>query len=568
MASGVKQFIDKLRYLFTPREKFQFAGIAVLMTVSALAELLGVGVLVAVVAIFLNPDIFESNRYLHPYFVWTGLSYNTFIILHLSLIGIGLVLKNVFALWVVYLQSCFIYRKQCVLAVRLYQTYLLAPYHFSQNSSLADRNSSIARVRQICTGTLLPVMQVVADGVMTAILTLTMFFFLPFISLFCISSMLLAAWLIYYVMRKLNFKIGQRVQQTFFVNQNFQHSGFAGLKAIKAVCKEYFFIRRFAESEQKMDRDHGLLYTLGQVPRLVLDSVTILVLILIFFGMLLHGDSSHTILLTYSLLLAVAARILPALSRCNYNLTLIRQHQYLFQELFDQITSIEPENTGASEVPLTLDDSLVLKDLSFSYDGSRKIISQLNLELKANRSLGIVGKTGCGKSTLEDLILGLLTPTSGAILTDGVNIFDNLKAWRNMIGYVPQHIFILEATIRENVAFAIPEAEIDDARVMESLRLAQIWDMVEKMPGGIYAELSDNGNNLSGGQKQRIGIARALYSNPRLLLLDEATSALDHETEAAFVEALESLRGKLTMIVVAHRPAALEKCDHKFYMTP
>lgn len=180
-----------------------------------------------------------------------------------------------------------------------------------------------------------------------------------------------------------------------------------------------------------------------------------------------------------------------------------------------------------------------------------------------NESIGVTGTTGSGKTTLVDLLLGLLKPQKGMILVDGRNVAENLVSWRKLIGYVPQHIQLWEGSIRENVAFGVPDEEIDDAKVVQALKLAQLYPLVESLPGGIEFRLSDDGNNLSGGQRQRLGIARALYHEPKMLILDEATSALDSETEKAFVEALEILSGKVTMIVIAHRLSTLNKCDRR-----
>jgi ABC-type multidrug transport system fused ATPase/permease subunit len=284
-------------------------------------------------------------------------------------------------------------------------------------------------------------------------------------------------------------------------------------------------------------------------------------LLVLFIILLLQGKRADEILLVFSVIIAVMARVLPALSRCNYNITLIRQNRFLFDFVADSIFSLEREELGTADGNLTLENELEVKDLCFSYDGKKPVLKNFSLRLKANESLGISGKTGSGKTTLADLLLGLLRPDTGMILADGKNVFDDLQGWRQMIGYVSQNVYICNASIRENVAFGVPAEAIDDQRVREALQMAQIADWAENVPGGLDYLLHDSGTNLSGGQRQRIGIARALYTNPKLLILDEATSALDHETEAAFVEALENLNGKLTMIVIAHRLSTIEKCN-------
>jgi len=304
------------------------------------------------------------------------------------------------------------------------------------------------------------------------------------------------------------------------------------------------------------------LYVRGQGPPIGIESATMLLLLGILIIKLLLKEPTEEILLSLSIILAVMSRLLPAMSRSNYNLALIRQTQYLFDALFEDFVALPPEKSQ-NAAPITLEKEIELRDVCFSYPGGQEIFHDFNARIAVNESIGVTGATGSGKTTLVDLLLGLLKPQKGMILVDGRNIAENLVSWRKLIGYVPQHIQLWEGSIRENVAFGVPDEEIDDAKVMQALKLAQLYPLVESLPGGIEFRLSDNGNNLSGGQRQRLGIARALYHEPKMLILDEATSALDSETEKAFVEALEILSGKVTMIVIAHRLSTLNKCDRR-----
>ena len=444
---------------------------------------------------------------------------------------------------------------------RLYRIYLLAPYRFSLEHTLAERRAYMERAGHISQCILLPLMQTLADSIVIFALGVSMFFLIPWSSLFCLIFMVGIGLGIYYLTRSANGRMGRRLQEAKTALGGAEHTGLAGIKTVKTMCKEEFFIRKFEVEEKKVASSSQWLYTLGQVPRLSLETVALLLLLVLFIILLLQGKRADEILLVFSVIIAVMARVLPALSRCNYNITLIRQNRFLFDFIADSIFSLEREELGTADGNLTLENELEVKDLCFSYDGKKPVLKNFSLRLKANESLGISGKTGSGKTTLADLLLGLLRPDTGMILADGKNVFDDLQGWRQMIGYVSQNVYICNASIRENVAFGVPAEAIDDQRVREALQMAQIADWAENVPGGLDYLLHDSGTNLSGGQRQRIGIARALYTNPKLLILDEATSALDHETEAAFVEALENLNGKLTMIVIAHRLSTIEKCN-------
>ena len=206
---------------------------------------------------------------------------------------------------------------------------------------------------------------------------------------------------------------------------------------------------------------------------------------------------------------------------------------------------------------------MTVQDLAFSYEYGTPVFKDLSLRIAYRECVALTGKTGCGKTTLVHLIAGLLKPDSGTILADGENIAGHLIAWQSKIGYVPQKIYLQDTTIRENVAFGIAPEKIDDDRVKYCLHTAQLSDFVQSLPEGILTKTGQAGNRLSGGQRQRIAIARALYRDPELLILDEATSALDSETEKAFIDALTSLRGKITMIVIAHRQSSIDCCDRE-----
>jgi ABC-type multidrug transport system fused ATPase/permease subunit len=230
--------------------------------------------------------------------------------------------------------------------------------------------------------------------------------------------------------------------------------------------------------------------------------------------------------------------------------------------VFEDISGIKPEITSAGDSEIVFNREIRLDSVAFQYSGAEKpVIEDFTLDIPKNSSVAFVGPTGCGKTTLADLVTGLLKPTSGKVLVDGADIAGNLRSWRRKIGYVPQFIFLLDDTVRANVAFGVPESEFDDARVVECLKLAQIYDFVSELSNGIEHVVGENGIQLSGGQRQRIGIARALYNDPEVLILDEATSALDNETEQAFIDALRTLKGKLTMIMIAHRMTTVENCD-------
>ena len=212
--------------------------------------------------------------------------------------------------------------------------------------------------------------------------------------------------------------------------------------------------------------------------------------------------------------------------------------------------------------PITLEKEIELNDITFAYPNTdKKIFDKADMKIPVGKSVGVVGPSGSGKTTIVDVLLGLLKPQAGTITSDGTNIMDNYEAWLAHVGYIPQTIYMLDDSIRNNIAFGVKEADIDDARVWEVLEQAQMKDFVENLPDRLDAQIGERGVRISGGQRQRLGIARALYHDPELLIFDEATSALDNDTETAIMEAIDTLHGQKTMVIIAHRLRTIENCD-------
>ena len=342
--------------------------------------------------------------------------------------------------------------------------------------------------------------------------------------------------------------------------------GLRAIREVKVNGKMDFFINRTRESRKMVARYWTYLYAAGQIPRLWLESAAIFQVMLFFILMLCFNVPQGTILLTFSLLIAAMSRMLPACSRINYNITVIKQNSAATFSVLDDL-DIEPENPGNAS-PLEFEKEISIENVSFGYTPDKTVIKNFSLTIPRLASVAFTGSTGCGKSTLIDLILGLLKPDAGIIKVDGRNIEENLASWREKIGYVPQFIYLRDTSIRENVAFGIPPEEIDDEKVISCLKMAQLESFVNSLPEKLESFVGDNGIQLSGGQRQRIGIARALYRNPEVLILDEATSALDNDTEKAFIDALKMLHGKITILMIAHRLTTVAHCDMNIHLAP
>lgn len=556
-----KIFLSILK-LLSPADRFQLLGIALLSTVAALWEVIGIGLMIPVVAAIVNPELLEQNFYLRKFYELSPFQeHNAFMVYTAVLTVINFLLKNLFTLWVIKLQSTFIFRKQQEWSDQLFRKFLAADYAFLSGHTPAELSADLSRVQQVCEGTLLPVLLIIADALAAAALLGALLWFMPMTLSAALAALVVLALIFYLPFRAVNGRLSMR-----FVSQDNAAAAekiavFSGIKAVKSGNCEDFFACRYNHIMQCLTQISAKLFYLGQIPRLGLEFLAVLLAMGIFVAMLIGNVPRGTIVLEFALLIAAMGRLLPALSRLHYNLTRIRQVGALFDSLMAGLFQLPAETeVVAGSCEYHLKNVLSVNDLKFAYPDGRKIFDSFNLLIPAGTSCALVGPTGSGKSTLADLIAGLLKPSGGTITFDGQNIAASPADARAIIGYVPQFVYITAGTVRENVALGCSGA-IDENKLQRALKLANLTEWVESLPEKTYTVLGENAVTISGGQRQRLGIARALYRDIELLILDEATSALDQNSENAIVETLVMLQGSLTMIVIAHRLSTIENCD-------
>ena len=549
--------ITKLRRLLTRKDKFSLLGVAMLMTVSALLEMAGIGILIAVISLFLAPENSSTNPIIKlASEMISSTADNYGMISVLVSLALLFILKAVFSLVIIEITSKYIFGKQRYFAVRLYESYLKSDYTKCTARPIAELDMNIHYCSMLAPYILLPISQLAGDIIIIALLGTILAVSMPVITLSGIVFMAVCGFAVQLSCAKLNRINGERFMRAEADNARSRLAGLNNLSYIKSVSAEDFFVDKYTVSEKKSNKGNMRLFVLGQIPRHALETAAILLMLGIFTVLILRGTPKSEILVIFAAIVAVMSRILPSISRCHYNLMRIRQSKSMFDTLYNDLTQTHTEQEIPCGKAPTLEKELVIDRAAFRYPDSGVLYpAPAEFTIPARSSCGIAGKTGCGKTTLIEMLLALRHPSEGSIKADGTDIFNNVKAWRNMAGYVPQTIHLIPGTLRENIAFGVPEEHIDDEKVRYALELAQLSEFSSDRL------ISADGNNLSGGQRQRIGIARALYRDVKLLILDEATSNLDQETERAFVSALDNLKGKLTVIVIAHRENTLEKCD-------
>jgi ABC-type multidrug transport system fused ATPase/permease subunit len=452
---------------------------------------------------------------------------------------------------------------------RLFESYAARPYGFFLRRNTAELGQKLGDVMTFIQNVLLPIGEILTRIVMVILLVGTVFLVQPWVSLGAVVILGGFYMMIFLWLRPRTREIGKGLELHYVgLGKNtlqFLH----GIKPIFIHDKSRYFLERVMEHSAAIGRYQSLVPIYSNGPRYLIEPLAFGGLVAIVIVLALQGRPFSDILPNLSVMALAAYKLLPTLQLLYSQLVTIASNNYTLANLENEILEIEKESDLAisdltSTQKLTFDSEVKLKNITFRYPtGAPPILKDLSLAIRKNESVGIAGPSGSGKSTLVDLIIGLHNPESGSILIDDVPLSrTNIASWRRMIGYVPQEIYLIDDSVAANIAFGIPLEEIDDEKLVNAAKGAQILDFIQKeLSEGFQTRVGDRGVRLSGGQRQRLGLARALYHNPQVLILDEATSALDHSTEAAVMETIHKLQGTLTIITIAHRLTTLERCD-------
>lgn len=443
---------------------------------------------------------------------------------------------------------------------RGYEFYLNADTAVVQRSITSDVNNMYALI--------LAILQLISDGIIFFFLVLYCFSQDVVMTLLIAVVMILLLWVIKKILKPILHKAGEDNQNYYsglfkWISQTVQ-----GIKEVKVTGKEQYFVAEYVKCGEGYVNAVQKYSLYNNIPKLFIESICVICMIGYLLVMMLLGEDTDNMMQTLTAFAAAALVLLPCVNRINNQINNISYFEPFFMGVTDHLQEeISGEKTDMSfadeaDAKLPVTKSILLKNITYSYPNSDKLIfDEADLEIPVGAAVGIVGTTGAGKSTVVDIMLGLLEPKSGTIYADGVDVKTQYRGWLKNVGYIPQMIFMLDDTIRNNVAFGVPKEKIDEKRVWEVLKEAQLDEFVKTLPEGLDTGIGERGIRLSGGQRQRIGIARALYEDPEVLIMDEATSALDNDTEAAIMASINRLHGKKTLVIIAHRLQTIEKCD-------
>jgi len=560
--------IGKLRRILPRSYKFFLVALAGMMAFGAMLELAALGVIMILVSAFTASDgkgIEASGRWVRTaYRLSHADSPRTFVVyLAMFLIAFYIfkALYNWFSLWC---QSWFVTKLSLHISKRMFHNYLAAPCDWHVRMGSAQLINRMNQVDSFALGVLKPVLLVATELVVCFALIAVLFMAMPMVSIMAavLGAVLLLA--IYLPLRKILVRfgeIGTRAGEKVIL---FLNQGLSAVREVKLTGTESFFDRQLDLVQAKKLFARKKILDFSDIPRFAMEAFCVVIAMCALLLMIRTGRDFTGILFTAALFITAMFRLLPSISRIQYSLFSIRSTLFLFDQIYEDLTSVPCEELPDSgSAPLPFAKEICVDHVTFSYSpGLPPVIRDFSLRIACCESVALVGRTGCGKTTLADLILGFHKPDSGRILIDGVPLSaENLRSWRSRVGYVPQSVVLFDDTVRANIAFGVEPEKVDMERYRAAVRMAQADRFIDQLPEKDLTVVGEEGVRLSGGQRQRIAIARALYHQPQLLVFDEATSALDNETEKALIDALKALKGKITILMIAHRLSSIEHCD-------
>jgi ATP-binding cassette, subfamily B, bacterial PglK len=570
----LKDTIRKLIYILPKGDTYKIAILFLLMMVAAGLEVVGIGMIPAFVAIVANPEGILGTAWLQPIFEFLSITSPRDLLIWgaFALVGI-FIIKGGYIITYAYFEARFIFNRRYQISHRMMSSYMQAPYtfHLQRNTAELLRNIT-GEVNVVINVVVTNILSMAKEGIMAASILVFLFTVEPLITLMIILLSLMGSGsFILMIRKKLKIygldELNRRQEMIKAVNQ-----GLGGIKDARVLNREKEFIEKFRIQALKSTRLMALLRFIKQIPKPIVETTAIVGMLLISVILVWQGRSMEMIIPILTLFAMATVRLMPSIQTLSSMYTNLRYNLVSLDPIYNDLKELEEYSTQLiedrkSKKRVKLNYQIDIENLSYRYPGSdEQAMNNVSLTIPKGSAVAFVGPSGAGKTTMVDLLLGLLEPEEGAIKVDGVDIQGNLSAWQRNIGYIPQSIYLADETLRSNIAFGLPENEIDDDKVMEAVKLAQLHEMVNRLPDGLDTYVGEQGTRISGGQRQRVGIARALYHNPEVLVMDEATSALDNITEKHITEAIDALKGDRTIIMIAHRLTTVKNCDTLYFM--
>jgi len=568
--------IKKLFFLIGKSGRAKFFVLLVLMVVNSLLELAGVGSIPVFIIVISNPDMIMNHPWARPVISLLQISGSRDLMLWSCILLIALfVVKNSFFSLLVYIKTRITYNEQIRLGDRLFRAYMKAGYTFFLNRNSAELLRNVNdETKLVVSSVMIPLLQIIMDGLVLLMIVVLLLKVEPLISLLTFAVLGTTSFLFVRITNKKNKSYGKEAQLHRRRMNKIVLEGISGIKDVKVLGRENSFLEQYKFSAVRTAIAFRYKQVLNQLPKPFMETIAVAGMLLIALMFIVLDRSLTSLIPVLTLFGAATVRMLPIFRTVVSAYTDIRYNFYAIDPIYNDLMLLEKnanklmkEERAIQVEPYKFSSQIVVENVSYRYPrGNTEALSDVNLEIRKGAVIGLVGPSGAGKTTMVDILLGLLEPHPGRVLVDGQDIFEDVKRWQINVGYIPQFIYLNDDTIRRNIAFGLSEDEIDDFKIKQALRAAQLESLVRELPEGLDTIVGERGVRFSGGQRQRIGIARALYNNPQVLIMDEATSALDNITEKSVIEAIERLRGDRTIVMIAHRLTTVRNCDVIYLM--
>ncbi len=565
----MKKILKKISVLLDKKQKFTMAALVLMMIVGAALEVASLAIVMGVLKIIVSKDALSTNGYISFTYNLLGFrEYAHFEIFMMIMLIVAFVAKNAFLFLEWKAMYSFTYKNQFRTSERLLRNYLRKNYEYYLYADTAVIQRSITSDVNNMYALILAVLTLISESIILVSITTVLLINQPLLCLIIGALLAITMFAVTKILKPVMQKAGKENQDYYsglfkWISQIVQ-----GIKEVKVTGRENYFVEEYVKCGKGYVNAVQRYSLYNNTPKLLIEVVCVTGMLIYMIIQVCLGKDLNAEIATLGTFAVAAVKLMPSANKINNQFNAISYLEPFLMNVSDNLQDeISGKNVDMSfatgdEPKMDIKQSLKLTNISYKYPKTEKyILNDADMEIPIGAAVGVVGSSGAGKSTLIDILLGLLKVENGSICADGVNIQDSYRSWLKTIGYIPQMIFMLDGSIRDNIAFGVPSDKLDEKRLWHVLEEACLADFVKSLPEGLDTQIGERGIRLSGGQRQRIGIARALYIDPEILVLDEATSALDNDTEAAIMESVNSLHGKKTLIIIAHRLQTIEKCD-------
>ena len=555
----------KLAFLFSNEEKFKLASIFILVVIGAVLEVASIAGLAVFVGLFL-----DANNKVYEWFSNLGIldlsSEIELIQVFGIVVGFLFLFKNTYLLYINYILHKFIYNKYVLTSTQLLRRYIEMPYvnHLQTNSSYLQRNIN-TEVFWLFANILVPGITLLTEVIIVFSIIFALLYIEPAKTLVLISGFGSILFIVMFVIKRKMDAMGIVSQKYFGEMVKSVNQSLGGIKLTKVTRASEYFVNIFNNNVKRYSINTANLKNISQWPRYLIEVIVVLGIVIGVIVTTYDNPDSRLDLSQLSFFGLAAVRLMPSFNRITSAYTNIRYYSASLDVVFNELNT---SNSGKEEVAIDRDNfvsfnkDIVFDNVSYKYPGSIKhSIKNLSFKIKRGKSIALIGESGSGKTTIVDLICGLLEPNNGLIMADGKNIFSNLHEWRSMVSYVPQDIYLLDDSLRNNIAYGVNTEDIDDNLIARVSKLAMLDNYIDGLEFGHETMIGENGVKMSGGQRQRLGIARALYNQPKILILDEGTAALDNKSQEYVINSINSMANEITVITIAHRLDTVKNCD-------